>query len=80
MAVVFALSVLALGKGSPREEGLPALEEMMPEEKVVLNAKHAVKAPENMSALQIFCTYVLRNKTPGMSPLWTYLSIWCVSA
>ena len=34
----------------------------MPEEKVVLNAKHAVKAPENMSAFQIFCTYVLRNK------------------
>lgn len=62
VAVVFAISVLALGKGSPREEGLPALEEMMPEEKVVLNAKHAVKAPENMSALQIFCTYVLRNK------------------
>lgn len=29
---------------------------------MVLNAKHAVKAPENMSALQIFCTYVLRNK------------------
>lgn len=62
VAVVFAISVLALGKGSPREEGLPALEEMMPEEKVVLNAKHAVKAPENMSAFQIFCTYVLRNK------------------
>ncbi len=53
VAVVFALIVLLLGKGSPREEGLPALEEMMPEEKVVLKTRHAVKAPENMSAFQI---------------------------
>ena len=35
---------------------------MMPEEKVVLKTKHGQKAPENMSAFQIFCTYVLRNK------------------
>ncbi len=62
MAVVFAISVLVLGKGSPREEGLPSLAEMMPEEKVVLKTKHGQKAPENMSAFQIFCTYVLRNK------------------
>ena len=55
-------SVLVLGKGSPREEGLPSLAEMMPEEKVVLKTKHGQKAPENMSAFQIFCTYVLRNK------------------
>lgn len=34
----------------------------MPEEKVVLNSRHTVRAPENMSAFQIFCTYVLRNK------------------
>ncbi|SQA82563.1 sn-glycerol-3-phosphate transporter [Citrobacter freundii] len=34
----------------------------MPEEKVVLNSRHTVQAPENMSAFQIFCTYVLRNK------------------
>lgn len=34
----------------------------MPEEKVVLNTRQTVKAPENMSAFQIFCTYVLRNK------------------
>ena len=80
VAVVFAISVLVLGKGSPREEGLPSLAEMMPEEKVVLKTKHGQKAPENMSAFQIFCTYVLRNKTPGMSPLWMCLSIWCVSA
>ncbi|HHB7318529.1 TPA: MFS transporter [Klebsiella pneumoniae] len=62
VAVVFAISVLVLGKGSPREEGLPSLAEMMPEEKVVLKTKHGQKAPENMSAFQIFCTYVLRNK------------------
>lgn len=80
MAVVFAISVLVLGKGSPREEGLPSLAEMMPEEKVVLKTKHGQKAPEHMSAFQIFCTYVLCNKTPGMSPLWMCLSIWCVSA
>lgn len=62
VAVLFAFIVLMLGKGSPRQEGLPALEQMMPEEKIVLNARHAVQAPENMSAFQIFCTYVLRNK------------------
>ena len=62
VAVLFAFIVLMLGKGSPRQEGLPALEQMMPEEKVVLNSRHAVQAPENMSAFQIFCTYVLRNK------------------
>ncbi len=62
VAIVFAVVVLILGKGSPRQEGLPSLEEMMPEEKVVLNTRQTVKAPENMSAFQIFCTYVLRNK------------------
>lgn len=61
-AVIFALIVLVLGKGSPREEGLPSLEQMMPEEKVILKTKNTAKAPENMSAWQIFCTYVLRNK------------------
>lgn len=62
VAVLFAFIVLMLGKGSPRQEGLPALEQMMPEEKVVLNSRHTVQVPENMSAFQIFCTYVLRNK------------------
>lgn len=62
VAVIFDLIVLVLGKGSPREEGLPSLEQMMPEEKVVLKTKNTAKAPENMSAWQIFCTYVLRNK------------------
>lgn len=62
VAVIFALVVLVLGKGSPRKEGLPTLEEMMPEEKVVLKTHPTTKAPENMTAFQIFCTYVLRNK------------------
>lgn len=62
VAVLFAFIVLIQGKGSPRQEGLPALEQMMPEEKVVLNSRHTDQAPENMSAFQIFCTYVLRNK------------------
>lgn len=62
VAVLFAFIVLILGKGSPRQEGLPALEQMMQEEKVVLNSRHTDQAPENMSAFQIFCTYVLRNK------------------
>lgn len=34
VAVLFALVVLWLGKGSPRNEGLPALEQMMPEETI----------------------------------------------
>ncbi|EEF7844872.1 phosphoglycerate transporter PgtP [Salmonella enterica] len=62
VAVIFALVVLLLGKGSPREEGLPSLEQMIPEEKIILKTKNTAKAPENMSAFQIFCTYVLRNK------------------
>ena len=62
VAVLFAVVVLILGKGSPRSEGLPALDEMLPEEKVLLNTGKVEKAPENMSAWQIFCTYVLKNK------------------
>ncbi|MEB7884946.1 phosphoglycerate transporter PgtP [Serratia fonticola] len=62
VAVLFALVVLWLGKGSPRSEGLPALEQMMPEETVRVNTGVQEQAPENMSAFQIFCTYVLRNK------------------
>lgn len=79
MAVVFAISVLVLGKVR-RARKVCLRWQMMPEEKVVLKTKHGQKAPENMSAFQIFCTYVLRNKNAGMSPLWMCLSIWCVSA
>ncbi|MFT2791812.1 phosphoglycerate transporter PgtP [Serratia sp. T13T92] len=62
VAVLFALVVLWLGKGSPRSEGLPALEQMMPEETVRMTTGVQEQAPDNMSAFQIFCTYVLRNK------------------
>lgn len=62
VAMIFAVIVLYLGKGTPRQEGLPSLEEIMPEEKVIQNSRYAEKAPESMSAFQIFCTYVLRNK------------------
>ncbi|HHQ4304851.1 TPA: phosphoglycerate transporter PgtP [Serratia fonticola] len=62
VAVLFALVVLWLGKGSPRSEGLPALEQMMPEETVRMTTGVQEQVPENMSAFQIFCTYVLRNK------------------
>lgn len=62
VAVLFALVVLWLGKGSPRSEGLPALEQMMPEETIRMKTGVQEQAPENMSAFQIFCIYVLRNK------------------
>ena len=62
IAVVFAVIVLLLGKGSPEQEGLPALAEMMPEEKVVLSDAQKEQSPENMSAFQIFGTYVVKNK------------------
>ncbi len=62
IALGFAVIVLWFGKGSPRREGLPTLEQMMPEETMQLNSTSQQQAPENMSALQIFCTYVLRNK------------------
>lgn len=61
VAVIFALIVLVLGKGSPRKEGLPPRTDDAGR-KVVLKTKNTAKAPENMSAWQIFCTYVLRNK------------------
>ena len=62
IAILFAGIVLVLGKGSPKQEGLPALDQMMPEEKVILTSAQKEQSPENMSAFQIFCTYVLKNK------------------
>lgn len=63
VAIVFALVVLYLVKGSPVSEGLPALEALFPEEREKhAGARTAAQAPENMSAWQIFCTYVLKNK------------------
>lgn len=62
VAVIFFFNDTATTEIYTREEGLPSLEQMMPEEKVILKTKNTAKAPENMSAWQIFCTYVLRNK------------------
>ncbi|AJI95251.1 phosphoglycerate transporter family protein [Yersinia ruckeri] len=62
VAVVLGSLVLLLGKGSPVSEGLPPLPEIMPEDLVVEPVAAGQKAPENMSAFQIFCTYVLKNK------------------
>lgn len=62
IAVILGSMALLLGKGSPVSEGLPPLQEIMPEALVIEPVKAGQKAPENMSAFQIFCTYVLKNK------------------
>ncbi len=52
---------------------------MMPEEKVVLKTKNTAKALKNMSAWQIFCTYVLRNKNARIFRWWMsrlYGAVW----
>lgn len=63
VAIIFSLIILALCKGSPVSEGLPPLSEMVKEEyDPATQQKENGKAPENMSAWQIFKTYVLPNK------------------
>lgn len=63
VAIVFALIVLALCKGSPVSEGLPPLNEIVKEEyDPATQQKADSKPPENMSAWQLFATYVLPNK------------------
>lgn len=63
VAIVFAGVVLFLLKGAPVTEGLPPLNELYPEENTPVNkVKSDAAAPENMSAWQIFRTYVLPNK------------------
>ena len=54
--------MLILGKGSPRQEGLSLSGRDDAGRKSRPEYRQTVKAPENMSAFQIFCTYVLRNK------------------
>lgn len=60
VSVVIAIVVLMSGKGSPVSEGLPPLSEIVPDD-VSIKAKDD-RAPEDMTAWQIFCTYVLKNK------------------
>lgn len=63
VAIVFAMIILALVKGSPVSEGLPPLTEIIKEDiDPATQKKASSKAPENMSAWQIFRTYVLPNK------------------
>lgn len=57
----FAVVVLMLGKCTPDKEGLPSLGQLEPDE-AKINYAATVSAPENMSAFQIFCTCVLKNK------------------
>lgn len=62
LVVLGAVIVLLLGKGSPKAEGLPPLGEMVPEDGLAVPLQPTKQAPEDMSALQIFTTYVMRNK------------------
>jgi len=62
IAVLFTVVILILGKGTPQQEGLPSLDEMIPEEKNVIDHSHYAVAPEDMTAYQIFYTFVLKNK------------------
>ena len=58
-----AMVVLLLCKGSPASEGLPTLAKMRPEQANPAELrKNNAQAPEDMTALQIFCQYVLKNK------------------
>lgn len=61
ISIFIAFLVIYLGKGSPVQEGLPELKEIVPE-KMTQKHKNEEKAPENMSAYQIFVKYVLKNK------------------
>ncbi len=54
--------VLTLVKSSPVNEGLPELQQIIPEEDNIDALKKNDEAPENMSAWQLFKTYVLPNK------------------
>lgn len=63
VAIGFAIVILLLGKGSPVSEGLPKLSDIVKEEFDPATQKKAnTKPPEDMSAWQIFKTYVLPNK------------------
>ncbi|WP_442976118.1 phosphoglycerate transporter PgtP [Rouxiella sp. T17] len=62
VAVLFTGIILTLGKGTPPQEGLPSLDEMLPHEKIIIDDNDLALPPENMNSYQIFCTYVLKNK------------------
>ncbi|MCE5171835.1 MFS transporter [Paenibacillus profundus] len=63
VAIVFAMVVLALTKGSPVSEGLPPLNEIVKDESdPAMQQKADSKPPEDMTVWQIFKNYVLFNK------------------
>ncbi|MEN0657889.1 MFS transporter [Caldifermentibacillus hisashii] len=63
VAIVVAIIVLALVKGSPVNEGLPELSTLYEEEKnTIVDKDKGEAAPENMNSWQIFKNYVLTNK------------------
>jgi OPA family phosphoglycerate-like MFS transporter len=63
VAMLGVAAVLFLVKGSPANEGLPELQNIVPEEdNIDALEKKDGEAPEKMSAWQLFKTYVLPNK------------------
>lgn len=63
VAAVVALVVMWVGVGTTYNAGMPPLNDILKDnadDELVQN--HGDHAPENMSAFQIFCKYVLRNK------------------
>lgn len=61
VALIFVISILFFVKGKPENEGLPTMEEIT-KEKVIVEVKHVPNEVKNLSAAQIFKTYVLTNK------------------
>ena len=62
VAIGGAAVVLLLVKGSPKNEGLPELQDIIPEDDSLELSSKKEKEAENMSSWQIFKTYVLPNK------------------
>jgi OPA family phosphoglycerate-like MFS transporter len=62
VALCFVFMILLLCKGIPTNEGLPPLAQILPKEASLKDEVKGEKAPEDMSARQIFMTYVFRNK------------------
>jgi OPA family phosphoglycerate-like MFS transporter len=63
VALLFVFIILLFCKGIPTNEGLPPLAQIIPEkDEPLTEAVKGEKAPEDMSARQIFMTYVFRNK------------------
>lgn len=62
VSLVVMFIVLAVGVGTPYNEGLPAIEKILPEQAGENLIKVETAAPSDLSAFQIFRRYVLPNK------------------